>query len=157
MRVNILRTLCLTSLASLVILLAGCAEPFRDFSHYVATGPKSGFYILKKGSPLALKLGYAFPPTSDSGDVWHPGYGTDVVAFRFNRAGVLSAPPGYFAQSSPDPTVMDRLALVRKGVTTWPEIRQLFGVSNWRIKQPGGGMLVYHEISFYDPFRQDFP
>ena len=91
------------------------------------------------------------------GDVWHPGYGTDVVAFRFNRAGVLSASPGYFAQSSPDPTMMDRLALLRKGVTTWPEIRQLFGVSNWRIKLPGGGMLVYHEIAFYDPLRQDFP
>jgi hypothetical protein len=152
--VNFLRTLCLTSL---VFALAACVEPFRDYSQFVPAGPKSGFYILKKGSPLALQLGYAYPPTSDSGDPWHPGFGVDVVAFRFNRAGVLSAPPGYFAQLNPDPSITNRLVLLRKGVTTWPEVRRLFGVSNWRIKQADGGLLVYHEISFYDPLQQDFP
>jgi hypothetical protein len=151
--VNLLRTLCL---AGLVVTLAACAAPFRDYSRYVPTGSKNGFYILKKGSPLALQMGYAYPPTSDSGDVWHPGLGVDVVAFRFNRAGVLAAPPGYFAQLTPDPTVTDRLALLRQGVSTWPQVRHLFGKPNWRIKQPNGGLLVYHEISFYDPLQQDF-
>ena len=150
---NFLSTFCLAVLA---VLLGACAEPFRDYSRYVPVGPANGFYILKKGSPLALRLGYAYPPTSDSGDLWHPGFGVDVVAFRFNRAGVLAAPPAYFAQLNPDPSVTNRLALLRKGASTWPEVRRLFGVSNWRIKQPDGGLLVYHEISFYDPLQQDF-
>jgi len=152
--VNFLRTLCFASLA---VLAPGCAEPFRDYSHYVPVSPKDGFYILKKGSPLALQLGYAYPPTSDSGSPLHAGQGVDVVAFRFNRAGVLSAHPGYFAQLEPDRSIMDRLAFLQKGVNTWPEVRRIFGISNWRIKQPGGGLLVYHEIPFYDPLQQDFP
>jgi hypothetical protein len=150
--VNFLRTL---GLASLLIILSACAEPFADYSRFVPTGPNTGFYILKKGSPLALRLGYTYPPTSDSGSVLHAGLGVDVVAFRFNRAGVLSAPPAYFAQLEPDRSVTDRLAFLRKGVSTWPEIRHLFGRPNWRIKQRNGGMLVYHEISFYDPLQQD--
>ena len=151
--VNFLRTFCLISI---LVALAACAAPFRDYSHYVSVGPKSGFYILKKGSPLALRLGYAYPPTSDSADVWHPGLGVDVVAFRFNRAGTLVAPPGYFAQLDPDASVTNRLATLRQGVTTWPEVRSAFGRPNWRIQKPDGGLLVYHEISFYDPLQQDF-
>jgi len=150
--VNIPRTLCL---ASLVVAFAACAAPFRDDSHYVPTGPKNGYYILQKGGPLALRLGYHYPPTSDSGSVMHAGYGVDVVAFRFNRAGVLAASPAYFSQLDPDQDITRRLAILRKGVTTWPEVRSLFGRPNWRIKQPNGGLLVYHEVSIYNPLEQD--
>ena len=150
---NLLRTLFLTSF---IVALAACAAPFRDDSRYVPVSPKNGYYILEKGGPLALRLGYAYPPTSDSGSVLHAGYGIDVVAFRFNRAGVLVAPPAYFSQLPPDPDITRRLASLRKGVDTWPEIRSLFGRPNWRIKQPGGGLLVYHEISIYNPLEQNF-
>jgi hypothetical protein len=151
--VNFLQTL---SIASLSIALAACAAPFQDDSRYVSIGPKHGYYVLQKGSPLALRLGYKYPPTSDSGDVMHPGYGTDVVAFRFNRAGILAAPPGYFSQLPPDPDVTRDLARLRVGASTWPQIRIMFGRPNWRIKLPDGGRLVYHEISIYNPLEQDF-
>ena len=150
---NFLRTL---SFTGLFLAFAACAAPFRDDSRYVSIGPKNGYYILEKGGPLALRLGYFYPPTSDSGSVMHAGYGIDVVAFRFNRAGVLVAPPAYFSQLPPDPDVTGRLALLQRGVSTWPEVRNLFGRPNWRIKQPDGGLLVYHEISFYNPLEQDF-
>jgi hypothetical protein len=143
------------SLAVIALGLASCAAPFRDDSHYVALGSNRGYYVLEKGSPLALRLGYTYPPTSDSGDPLHRGYGTDVVAFRFNRAGVLIAPPAYFSQLRPDTDVTRRLAILKKGVSTWPEIRHIFGHPNWPIKQPDGGLLVYHEISIYNPLEQD--
>ena len=150
---NCLRSLCL---ASIVVALAACAEPFRDDSRYVSVGPKNGYYILQKGGPLAVRLGYQFPPTSDAGDALHRGYGVDVIAFRFDRAGVLTAPPAYFSQLPADTAITGRLGLLRQGVSTWPQIRGIFGLPNWRIKQADGGLLVYHEISIYDPLEQDY-
>jgi hypothetical protein len=95
--VNFLRTLFLTSLS---IALAACATSFSDDSRYVAVSPTDGYYILQKGSSLALQLGYRNPPLSGHED----GY-TDVVAFRFDSAGVLAASPGYFPQYNADSIV----------------------------------------------------
>jgi hypothetical protein len=141
--VHFLRSLLLVSL---LVALASCATAFRDDSHYVAVSPTDGYYLLEKGGALALQLGYPDPPISSNDDRIHSGSYVDVVAFRFDRAGVLSAPPGYFAAFTPDSTALELMARLKQGASTWPEILKLFGGPNRLIKQPDGGMLVYHEI-----------
>lgn len=140
---NFLRPLLLIILAA---AFAACATAFRDESRYVPVSPTDGYYILEKGSPLALRLGFRNPPTYDNENHLHQGGYVDVVAFRFNRAGVLAASPGYFPQFTPDSFITGSLTRLRKGVSTWPEVRALFPTTNWVIKQPDGGLLVYHEI-----------
>lgn len=135
--------------------LGSCAGSFRDDSRYVQVDARRGFYVLQKGGPLALKLGYAYPPTSDTGSALHRGYGNDVIAFRFNHAGVLAAPPAYFSQLPPDPSITGRLALVSAGITTWREIHLLFPGTNWRIRQPDGGLLVYHDVPVHNFLEED--
>jgi hypothetical protein len=139
--VNFFRSFLVTSLA---VTVASCATAFRDDSHYVAVSPKDGYYLLEKGGPLALQLGYANPPTFSSGE--DADSYTDIVAFRFDSAGVLSAPPGYFAEFTPDPVPLAQLTRLRQGITTWAVIQKLFDGPNQYIKQADGGMLVYHEI-----------
>jgi hypothetical protein len=141
--VNFFRTL---FLASLVVALSACVAPFRDDSHYVSVSPTDGYYLLQKGSPLALQLGYANPPTSSNDDRLHAGSYVDAVAFRFDSAGLLSAPPGYFAEFTPDSMAIQSMTRLKQGVSTWPEVRAMFDGPNRCIKQPDGGMLVYHEI-----------
>lgn len=131
-------------LVSFAVTLASCATAFRDDSRYVAVSPTDGYYLLEKGGSLALQLGYTSPPTFSS-DEDSDTY-TDIVAFRFDSAGVLSAPPGYFTELSPGSVVLAQLTRLKKGVTTWPEIQKLFPGPNRRIEQADGGMLVYHEI-----------
>jgi hypothetical protein len=131
-------------LVSLAVALASCATAFRDDSHYVAVTPTDGYYILEKGGPLALQLGYINPPTFSS-DEDADRY-TDIVAFRFDSAGVLCAPPGYFTEFTPGTVALAQLARLRQGITTWPVIQKLFDGPNRCIKQADGGMLVYHEI-----------
>ena len=139
--VNFFRSYLLMSLA---VALASCATAFRDDSHYVAVTPTDGYYILEKGGPLALQLGYAYPPTFSSGE--DADTYTDIVAFRFDSSGVLSAPPGYFTEIAPDSVTLAQLARLRKGITTWAFMQKLFDGPNRCIKQADGGMLVYHEI-----------
>jgi hypothetical protein len=131
---------------SLLVALASCASLFRDDSHYVAVTPTDGYYLLEKGGALALQLGYTNPPVSSNDDRIHAGTYVDVVAFRFDSAGVLSAPPGYFAAFTPDSTALELMGRLKQGATTWPDILKMFGSPNRSIKQPDGGMLVYHEI-----------
>jgi hypothetical protein len=127
----------------LVLAVASCAT-FHDDSHYVSVSPADGYYILEKDSPLASKMGYTDARTWVS-DEDADSY-TDIVAFRFNSAGVLSAPPGYFTEIGPGSVALAQLATLKQGVTTWPEIQKLFHDHNRLIKQADGGMLVYHEI-----------
>jgi hypothetical protein len=129
---------------SLAVALASCATAFRDDSHYVAVSPTDGYYLLEKGGSLALQLGYANPPIFSSGED-DDSY-TDIVAFRFDSAGVLSAPPGYFTEIAPGSVVLAQLTRLKQGVTTWPIIQKLLDGPNRCIKQADGGMLVYHEI-----------
>jgi hypothetical protein len=135
---NFLRPLLLVSL---LVALSACATAFRDDSRYVAVSSTDGYYLLQKGGSLALQLGYTNPPTFSNDDSY-----VDVVAFRFDSAGVLSAPPGYFAEYTPDSRALEFMTRLKQGATTWPEILKLFGAPNQRIKQPDGSMLVYHEI-----------
>ena len=75
--------LCL-SIIGLLFALAGpsLANSFRDDSHYVSLGPRTGYYVVR-----------------DTSDPLRHGYGADVLAFRFNQAGRLIAAPAYIANA----------------------------------------------------------
>ena len=137
----------------LPLLLAACATR-RDDSHFVPLGSKRGYYVIEPGSTLQEKLGYGLAPVSDTASPLHRGYGRDVLAFRFNRAGVLAAPPAYLAQLGPERAITSRLATFVQGSSTWPQIKRMFPPGNQRIRQPNGGLLVYHEIPIYNPLEE---
>lgn len=148
-----MKTLSLFPAIALAGLLAACAAQ-PDSSHYVSVGAHRGYYLLKPGSPLQDKLGYSRAPVADTADPLHRGYGNDVIAFRFNRAGVLSAPPAYIAQLKPDPEIIRRLASFVQGVTTRDYIEHLFPPGNRRFIQPDGGLLVFHDVAVYNALEQ---
>jgi len=142
-------------LALLACGLAACATR-PDPSRYVSLGPKRGYYVIEPGSPLQDKLGYGLAPVHDTGSPLHRGYGSDVIAFRFNRAGRLATPPAYLAQLGPDQSITGRLNSMVQGSTTWPDVQRLFATENQRIRQPDGGLLVYHEIPVYNALEDSF-
>jgi len=86
----------------LTIATLASAASWDDDSHYVSLGPRSGYYIVRPGSPLSHQLGVEAAPTIDTADPFRHGYGADALAFHFNHAGVLSAPPGYIVQAKPN-------------------------------------------------------
>jgi len=143
------------SAPALALALAACASAFRDDSRYVSLGNHRGYYVLQVGSPLAVKLGYPYPPTSNTGDPMHRGYGDDAIAFRLNAAGVLTAPPAYFSQMPADTSLTNVLARFKVGVTTWPEIDRLLPYPNAHRRAPAGTKLIYKVISVYNPMEED--
>ena len=98
--------------AALALLsVTGCAalSPFHDDSHYVPLGPRTGYYIVRPGSTLSHQLGIDSVPTIDTADPFRHGYGADALAFTFDRAGILSAPPAYIVQGTPNDFYTRRL------------------------------------------------
>jgi hypothetical protein len=89
----------IAALVSLTITLSVSATSWHDNSHYVTLGPRTGYYIVRPGSSLSHQLGIDGAPTVDTADPFRHGYGADALAFRFNPAGVLSAPPAYIVQA----------------------------------------------------------
>ena len=81
------------ALVLLTIASVAPAASWDDDSHYVQVGPRTGYYIVRPGSPLSHQLGVGAAPTSDTADPLNHGYGADALAFHFNNAGILSAPP----------------------------------------------------------------
>jgi hypothetical protein len=140
-------------LLATALALSACATS-RDTSRFVPLGGARGYYVIEPGSPLQDKLGYGLAPVKDTASPLHRGYGSDVVALQFNRAGVLSAPPAYLAQLGPEQSITSRLALMRQGSTTWPQARQILPPGNQVIRQPGGGLLVYHEVPVYNALEE---
>lgn len=140
-------------LAILALMLAACAAP-RDPSRYVSLGPHRSYYLVQAGSPLQEKLGYGRAPVSDTADPLHRGYGSDVIAFFFDRARFLAAPPAYIAQLGADPSCLNRLSHLVQGVSTQAQIERLFPTQNQRLIQPNGQLLVYHKIDVYNALEQ---
>src|SRR6478609_8179745 len=98
-----------TALALLTIATFAPAASWNDDSHYVPLGSSSGYYIVRPGSPLSRQLAVEDAPTVDTSDPFNHGYGTDALAFHFNRTGVLSAPPAYIVQAKPNEFYTSRL------------------------------------------------
>jgi hypothetical protein len=148
-----MRPLRIAILAPLALLFAACATR-PDPSRYVSLGSHNGYYLIEAGSPLQEKLGYGLAPVSDTADPLHRGYGSDVIAFYFNRARVLAAPPAYIIQMRPDPWCLARLSHLVQGASTQAMVERMFRSQNQRLIQPDGGLLLYHREDVYNALEQ---
>jgi hypothetical protein len=145
-------------LAGVVLLFAlglvGCASSFSDDSHYVSLGPRTGYYIVRPDSKLFDQLGLYDAPWIDTADWLRHGYGADALAFRFNRHGVLIAPPAYIVQETPNRFYTSRIGSLVRGRTIAHDVESLFGHGHETIRRPNG-LTWYYALPVYNPF-EDF-
>src|ERR1043166_6854011 len=140
------------ALALLTIATFAPAASWNDDSHYVSLGPRTGYYIVRPGSPLSHQLGVEAAPTIDTADPFRHGYGADALAFRFNQAGILSAPPAYIVQAQPNEFYTRRLGSFIRRQSTLQSVKAFFGKPNTIERRPDG-FIAYYEIQVYTPFE----
>lgn len=138
-------------LVSLTITLSVSANSWHDNSHYVALGPRTGYYIVRPGSSLSYQLGIDGAPTADTDDPFNHGYGTDALAFRFNGAGILSAPPAYIVQAIPNQFYTQRLGSFIRGQSRLRDAKAFFGQPQRTVRR-SDGFIAYYTIQVYNPF-----
>ena len=142
----------IAALVSLTIALSVFATSWHDDSHYVALGPRTGYYIVRPGSALSHHLGIDGAPTVDTADPFRHGYGADAFAFRFDRAGVLSAPPAYIVQATPNQFYTQRLGSFIRGQSRLRDAKAFFGQPQSIERRPDG-FIAYYAIQVYNPFE----
>jgi hypothetical protein len=140
------------ALALLTISTFAFAASWDDDSRYISLGARSGYYIVRPGSPLSHQLGVENAPTSDTADPFRHGYGTDALAFHFNKAGVLSAPPAYTVQANPNEFYTLRLGSLIRGRTTLRDVEAIFGRPQ-SIERRSDGVVTYYAIQVYNSFE----
>jgi hypothetical protein len=140
------------ALVLLTIATFASAASWDDDSHYVSLGPRSGYYIVRPGSRLSHQLGVEAAPTSDTADPFRHGYGADALAFHFNHAGVLSAPPAYIVQATPNEFYTSRLGSLIRGRTTSRDVEAIFGRPQ-NIERRSDSVVTYYAIEVYNPFE----
>ena len=136
----------------LLIARAASAYSWNDDSHYVALGPRTGYYIVRPSSALSHQLGIDGAPTIDTADPFRHGYGADALAFRFNKAGVLSTPPAYIVQAKPNEFYTRRLRSLIRGRSTARDVEALFGRAQ-STENRRDGVIAYYAIEVYNPFE----
>jgi hypothetical protein len=147
-----MRTCCLAALGLLTITASVPGNSFHDDSRYVALGPRTGYYIVRPGSLLGRQLGVESAPTSDTADPFRHGYGADALAFRFNNARILSAPPAYVVQGIPNEFYTRRIGSFIRGRTTLHDVETFFGRARRTESRPDG-FIAYYTIEVYNPFE----
>jgi hypothetical protein len=141
------------ALQLLLIATSVIAASWDDDSHYVPLGPRNGYYIVQPDSDLFRQLGLYEAPVIDTADPLRHGYGADALAFRFNRNGILIAPPAYITQESPNDFYTRRIGSLTRGRATVHDVEALFGGSHTRAERPDGFMW-YYALSVYNPFEE---
>ena len=141
----------------IVVLLATLAQvtlanSFRDDSHYVRLGARTGYYVVRDGSKLSHQLGVDDSPFADTSDPLRHGYGFDVLAFRFNHGGVLIAPPNYIANAQLNEFYTRRIGSLIRGRTTVRDVQTLFGHAQ-AISRCSDGFVYYYTLPVYNPFE----
>ena len=141
--------------AFLLLAIAGFASAasWDDDSHYVSLRPRNGYYIVRPDSRLYYQIGLYEAPVIDTSGPLHHVYGADALAFRFNRNGVLVAPPAYIAQALPYDFYMVRIGSLTRGRATVDDVEALFGRGHTRADRPDGFMW-YYALPVYDPFEE---
>ena len=142
----------IAALVSLTLTLSVSATSWQDDSHYVALGLRTGYYIVRPGSALSRQLGIEAAPTIDTADPFRRGYGADALAFRFDRAGVRSAPPAYIVQATPNEFYTRRLGAFIRGQSRLPDAKAFFGQPQSIQRRPDG-FIAYYAIQIYNPFE----
>jgi hypothetical protein len=146
-----MRFLC--AFAVLTIAASLSATSFRDDSRYVARGPRTGYYVVRPGSALIQQLGLQAAPFRDSSDPLNHGRGADVLAFRFNTAAVLSAPPAYIVQGQPNDFYMCRICSLIRWRATSHDVESFFGRPK-QIEKRRDGFIAYYTIEVHNPFEE---
>lgn len=139
----------------LLLISAGLVYSFSwdDDSHYVSLGPRNGYYVVRPDSYLFRQLGLYEAPVIDTADWMRHGYGADALAFRFNRNGVLIAPPAYIVQEAPNDFYTRRVGSLTRGRATVNDVQALFGRGHIRAERPDGFMW-YYALPVYNPFEE---
>ena len=140
------------ALVFLTVQLSVSAVSWHDDSHYVPLGPRTGYYIVRPGSALSRQLGIDAAPTADTADPFRQGYGADALAFRFDRTGVLSAPPAYIVQAIPNEFYTRRLGSFIRGKSRLQDAKAFFGKPQSIERRPDG-FIAYYAIQVYNPFE----
>src|SRR5215468_2715541 len=148
-----MQTRFLCALVFVTIFAPAFATSFRDDSHYVPRGPRTGYYIVRPGSALMQQLGFQGAPFRDTSDPFNKGRGADVLAFRFTTAGVLSAAPAYIVQGQPNDFYMRRIGSFIRGRTTSRDVESFFGRPK-QIEKRRDGFIAYYTIEVYNPFEE---
>src|SRR5436190_2766846 len=141
-----------TVLFLVIVASLAYAASWDDDSHYVSLGPRNGYYIVSPDSRLFYQLGLYEAPVIDTADPLRHGYGADALAFRFNRNGVLIAPPAYIAQSLPYDFYTRRIGSLTRGHATTHDVEAMFGRSHSRANR-ADGFMWYYALPVYDPFE----
>jgi hypothetical protein len=128
------------------------APPFHDDSHYVPLGPRTGYYVVRPGSALSHQLGIEAAPSVDTADPFRHGYGADALAFHFDRAGILSAPPAYVVQASPNDFYTRRIGSLIRGRSSEHDVEAFFGRPQ-HTENRADGVVAFYAIEVYDPFQ----
>jgi hypothetical protein len=142
-----------TALCLLIVASFSQAASWDDDSHYVSLGRRNGYYIVRPDSHLFYQLGLYEAPVIDTADPLYHGYGADVLAFRFNRNGVLIAPPAYIVQALPYDFYMSRIGSLTVSRATVHDVEALFGRGHSRAGRPDGFMW-YYALPVYNPFEE---
>src|SRR6266700_2368439 len=129
------------------------ATSWVDDSHYVSLCPRNGDYIVRPDSHLFRQLRLYEAPVIDTADPLRHGCGADALAFRFNRHGVLIAPPAYIAQESPNDFYTRRIGSLARGRATVHDVEALFGRAHIRADRPDGFMW-YYALPIHNPFEE---
>jgi hypothetical protein len=140
------------ALLFVTITLSVSAASWDDDSHYVSLGPRNGYYIVQPDSKLFSQLGLWEAPWIDTADPLRHGYGADALAFRFNRNGVLIAPPAYIVQALPYDFYTRRIGSLTQRRATTKDVETMFGRSHTRANRPDGFMW-YYPLPVYNPFE----
>jgi hypothetical protein len=143
------------SLVCLLLVRVAAAQSWHDDSRYVRLGPRSGYYIVRPGSHLGRELGLEGAPISDTSDPFRHGYGTDALAFQFDRAGRLLRAPAYIAQAQLNNFYTTRLGIFIRGKSTAAEVQSIFGRFR-RVEQLRDGFIGYYEIEVYNAFEDSW-
>jgi hypothetical protein len=141
--------------AFLLLSVAGyaCAASWDDDSHYVSLGQRNGYYIVQPDSHLYYQLRLYEAPLIDTSSWLYHGYGADALAFRFNRSGILIAPPAYIVQGLPSDFYTRRIGSLTRGRATVDDVEALFGRGHTRADRPDGFMW-YYALPVYNPFEE---
>src|SRR6201982_1116119 len=153
MKIKLILTLLVGITTGTLIPKAWATSWAADNSHYISLGPRNGYYIVQPDSALFRQLGLYEAPVIDTASWLNHGYGADALAFRFNRSGVLIAPPAYIAQESPNDFYTRRIGALTHGSATVHDVEALFGRSHTRADRPDGFMW-YYALLVYNPFEE---
>ena len=142
----------------IVVLLFACAQfvfanSFADDSHFVRLGSRTGYYVLREGSPLAHQLGVYDAPFINTSDRLRHGHGADVLAFRFDKMGRLLTSPAYIANAQLNDFYTRRIGSLIRGRTTVRDVEALFGHPQAVSRRPDG-FVNYYTFDVFNPFEE---